>query len=778
MRRADSETSDAEDLDDDRYEWDGEDDLVDEAARFEEKRGGNQKKKTWGFKRVMALLFSSLVGSTFLAGLIATPAILVTFFWEKPHPSEYRSYVSDNISAWLFWVALDVLVSWYLAVLVDLVPIVVLGSVGVFWGEVTEKLKVHVETFGVLKGWIKPVLYAAWGWGSWVVMFGSIYHLYSSDEDVPSRAGYTPRVRQVIELLFFIVLVYSLEKIALQFVALSFHRVAFKDRLTEIEFAISVLDRLNLYKPSPSRSGASTPTNLDRFIVSPLTTPGSSRPPTPVLDRISHSLGFHHSHKLNAQHRNSSSSSYLQDSEILPTVRPKEDDEKESQTEFADLARGVKNVVLHDARNIKGKDGRISGKSLAFDVANASAAKHLAKSIYIAYKGRAKRPYLLESDFSCAFETDEDTKKAFKVFDKDGNGDISRSEIKTLVLKVYKERRLLARSMQDVDQAVGSLNSILLAFGVVIIFFIALTVFGVEFGTQFASLYTILIGLSFIFKSAASNAFDAIIFIFVTHPFDTGDRVFIGTENLVVKKLRIFSTLFQRVDGTEAFYANSLLSAMKIINVRRSGDMAEGLSFSVGWGTPTSKLDELEKCVSNWLATSEQRDLGASSAIMVQKIEFQTRIECTFGIPHLSTWQDWQGRWARRTRFHAAVKYYMEQLNITCTNSSQPIHFVASSLDNLASPSLPFSPSDAQSLSTAQPTTPCAPVRRQPTIHHPLASSIGRSAEGGDLDASSQAPTRQTLGFLPPPEERGAKLMMRRRKTKSRNKIMGMAGGD
>lgn len=202
----------------------------------------------------------------------------------------------------------------------------------------------------------------------------------------------------------------SLTRVALfRFPALSFHRVAFKDRLTEIEvrsntaalrrssrfdsnqltglflrsvvlhassqFAISVLDRLNLYKPSPSRSGASTPTNLDRFIVSPLTTPGSSRPPTPVLDRISHSLGFHHSHKLNAQHRNSSSSSYLQDSEILPTVRPKEDDEKESQTEFADLARGVKNVVLHDARNIKGKDGRISGKSLAFDVANASAAK-------------------------------------------------------------------------------------------------------------------------------------------------------------------------------------------------------------------------------------------------------------------------------------------------------------------------------------------------------------------------------------------------------------------
>ena len=167
--------------------------------------------------------------------------------------------------------------------------------------------------------------------------------------------------------------------------------------------------------------------------------------------------------------------------------------------------------------------------------------------------------------------------------------------------------------------------------------------------------------------------------------FSLSPQVFIGAENLVVKKLRIFSTLFQQVDGTEAFYANSLLSNMKIINVRRSGDMAEGLAFSVGWGTPTLKLDELEKLVSNWLATDEKRDLGSSSAIMVSrmtpsrgerneltitifvpsrsrrsssKIEVGRRstsltdagatdarsllcfpVECTFGIPHLSTWQ-------------------------------------------------------------------------------------------------------------------------------------------
>ena len=36
------------------------------------------------------------------------------------------------------------------------------------------------------------------------------------------------------------------------------------------------------------------------------------------------------------------------------------------------------------------------------------------------------------------------------MLDKDGNGDISRSEIKTVILKTYKERRFLAKSMQFV----------------------------------------------------------------------------------------------------------------------------------------------------------------------------------------------------------------------------------------------------------------------------------------------------------------------------------------
>lgn len=45
---------------------------------------------------------------------------------------------------------------------------------------------------------------------------------------------------------------------------------------------------------------------------------------------------------------------------------------------------------------------------------------------------------------------------------------------------------------------------------------VSLSVFGVAIGNSLTSVYSIGIAASFIFKNAASSAFDAIMFIFVT----------------------------------------------------------------------------------------------------------------------------------------------------------------------------------------------------------------------------------------------------------------------
>lgn len=147
--------------------------------------------------RFITFMFSTLIGSTLLAGLIVTPALIVHFFWYKPHPTSHRRYVMDNLEAWLFWIASNLLISWYLALIVDLAPIFARVVIAVFWGHVSESVKNKIEMYNIVKNAFKPLLYAISIWVSWIILFENIYHLYDSNNTANSVASYTPRVSYI-----------------------------------------------------------------------------------------------------------------------------------------------------------------------------------------------------------------------------------------------------------------------------------------------------------------------------------------------------------------------------------------------------------------------------------------------------------------------------------------------------------------------------------------------------------------------------------------------------
>lgn len=141
--------------------------------------------------------------------------------------------------------------------------------------------------------------------------------------------------------------------------------------------------------------------------------------------------------------------------------------------------------------------------------------QRLAKSIFRRLRDK-HRKYLVASDFYPAFSTVQEAESAFRLFDKDSNGDLSRGELKVKLVKTYQERRFLSRSLKDVGAALKTLDRILLILACIIVAFVSLSVFGVEVGSSLTSMYSIGIAASFIFKSSASRAFDAIMFLFVT----------------------------------------------------------------------------------------------------------------------------------------------------------------------------------------------------------------------------------------------------------------------
>lgn len=169
---------------------------------------------------------------------------------------------------------------------------------------------------------------------------------------------------------------------------------------------------------------------------------------------------------------------------------------------------------------------------------------------------------------------------------------------------------------------------------------IAFAVFGVNIYSNLTTAYTIAIAASFIFKSAAQNLFDSVIFLFATHPFDTGDRIVVESEILVVKQLGLFSTLFTRWDGTETMIANVKLSSLTITNFRRSPPQFENAWLQLGWQTSLAQLDELETKMNDWLQKDEKRMFAPSTAIVIQSFNYMRSIEVTVGMLHRANWQD------------------------------------------------------------------------------------------------------------------------------------------
>ena len=61
---------------------------------------------------------------------------------------------------------------------------------------------------------------------------------------------------------------------------------------------------------------------------------------------------------------------------------------------------------------------------------------------------------------------------------------------------------------------------------------------------------------------------------------------------------------------------------------------AENCTLYFSWKTPMEKIDELEKCINDWLSVEENRWYQPSTGIVFQNISNQNYLEVTIVIPH------------------------------------------------------------------------------------------------------------------------------------------------
>lgn len=183
----------------------------------------------------------------------------------------------------------------------------------------------------------------------------------------------------------------------------------------------------------------------------------------------------------------------------------------------------------------------------------------LARRIFYSFRKNGSDVMIL-SDIEPYFNGRDAAIDAFVMFDRDGNGDATREEVELACMDLHRERLALASSMRDIDSAVGRLDNILMTLYV----FVAGIVFAVTLDSAVSTLLSgaaaFILALSWLIGSSMQEILASIIFLFVKHMYDVGDRVDIDGVTYTVKEIRLLSTIFVDTRGCQVQAPNNLLN--------------------------------------------------------------------------------------------------------------------------------------------------------------------------------------------------------------------------
>ncbi|KAF6760275.1 Mechanosensitive ion channel-domain-containing protein [Ephemerocybe angulata] len=279
---------------------------------------------------------------------------------------------------------------------------------------------------------------------------------------------------------------------------------------------------------------------------------------------------------------------------------------------FKKITKGVRMAATTTTTALGNVASEIAGSSVlqpnspqaivktALESANKS--RLLARRIFYSF-AKPRAEYMLVEDIQKYFPTPEEAESVFALFDKDANGDASREEVEMALMEFHREQLSIENSMRDLDSAVGRLDNILMSLYVIIAALILAVALEAELVSLITGAGTLILGLSWLIGGSLQEVLTSIIFLFVKHPFDVGDRVVINKETYTVKEIRLLSTIFLDGNSTSVQAPNNQLNTA----VCHTKQMSETFTFDVAYSTSFEDLEKLRQKMLVFV-TEERRD--------------------------------------------------------------------------------------------------------------------------------------------------------------------------
>lgn len=339
---------------------------------------------------------------------------------------------------------------------------------------------------------------------------------------------------------------------------------------------------------------------------------------------------------------------------------------KEAFTKFGDVA----GKVAGDFTGRKMKDSSHPSQVVLALLSSSSGSQVLARRLYRTF-AREDTESVYADDLKHAFESSEEAEAAFSMFDKDMNGDISMEELEAVCVDIGRERKSITASLKDLDSVVAKLDDIFMFIMFIIVVLVFVSLISTSTATAITSAGSAVLALSWLFSATAQEFLQSLIFVFIKHPFDVGDRVTIygntgdlgRNDDYFVKEISLLYTEFKKMQGHVVQAPNSVLNGLFILNQRRSGGLAEAVPIQIKFGTTLEQIENFRNKLLEFVI-GEKREYQSNILTELRQIDDVYSMTMNVIFFYKSNWQNEGLRLARRNKFICAMMVSMQQTGI------------------------------------------------------------------------------------------------------------------
>ncbi|XP_057769182.1 mechanosensitive ion channel protein 6-like [Salvia miltiorrhiza] len=276
---------------------------------------------------------------------------------------------------------------------------------------------------------------------------------------------------------------------------------------------------------------------------------------------------------------------------------------------------------------------------------------------------KPKSKYIYLEDLM-RFLPEQDALKTLNAVEGSTEADkISKASLKSWVVNAFIERRALALTLNDTKTAVDKLHHMVNVIVGLIILVVCLVILEIATSKLLLYISSQIVVVAFIFGNTCKTVFEAVIFVFVIHPFDVGDRCEIDGVQMVVEEMNILTTVFLRYDNLKIIYPNVTLATRPIGNFYRSPDMGDSVDFVVHIGTPVEKIALIKQRIIAYIEIKNDYWYPQPS-VVVMNIEQLHMVKLSVWVRHKMNHQNMGDKWKRRALLVEETVKILKELDI------------------------------------------------------------------------------------------------------------------